>query len=156
MCTSSDLAGVNASVDRATNIENFVDDNLSVNHGEVMLHDLSASAGQAQSSVQFDSAEQWRSWLKIIVRATFLGGSSTPPRYAPTREMPPRNGISGDFEGGMMSLDKVSIHLRKENFALVKYKKCNLAQRRSVGTEKCGVRQKYCLCSTTKNSSRPE
>jgi hypothetical protein len=79
MCTSSDLAGVNASVDRATNIDNFVDDNLSVNDGEVMLHDLSASAGQAQSSVQFDSAEQWRSWLKIIVRATFLGGSPPPP-----------------------------------------------------------------------------
>lgn len=57
MCTSSDLASVNATVDRATNTENFVDDNLSVNHGEVMLHDLPTSAGQAHSSVQFDSAE---------------------------------------------------------------------------------------------------
>ena len=37
MCTSSDFAGVNTSVDRATNTENFVDDNISVNHGKVML-----------------------------------------------------------------------------------------------------------------------
>ena len=58
MCTSSDFAGVNTSVDRATNTENFVDDNISVNHGEVTLHDLPTSAGQAQSSVQFDSTER--------------------------------------------------------------------------------------------------
>jgi hypothetical protein len=83
MCTSSDLAGVNASVDRATNIDNFVDDNLSVNDGEVMLHDLSASAGQAQSSVQFDSAEQWRSWLKIIVplKAWRFPGHARPRKF---------------------------------------------------------------------------
>jgi hypothetical protein len=58
MCTSSDFAGVNTSVDMATNTENVVDDNISVNHGEVMLHDLPTSAGQAQSSVQFDSTER--------------------------------------------------------------------------------------------------
>ena len=50
-----DFAGVNTSVDRARNTENFVDDNISVNHGEVMLHYFPTSAGQAQSSVQFDS-----------------------------------------------------------------------------------------------------
>jgi hypothetical protein len=57
MCTSSDFAGVNTSVDRATNTENFVHDNISINHGEVMLHDLPTSAGQAQSSVQIDGTE---------------------------------------------------------------------------------------------------
>ena len=36
MCTSSDFAGVNTSVDMATNTENVVDDNISVNHGEVI------------------------------------------------------------------------------------------------------------------------
>ncbi|CAB4005067.1 Hypothetical predicted protein [Paramuricea clavata] len=57
MCTSSDFAGVNTSIERATNTENFVDDNISINHGKIMLHDLPTSAAQAQSSVQIDSRE---------------------------------------------------------------------------------------------------
>ena len=65
MCTSSDFACVNTSVDRATNTENFVHDNIySINHGEVMLHDLPTSAGQAQSSVQIDSTEHMENFTK--------------------------------------------------------------------------------------------
>jgi hypothetical protein len=60
MCTSSVFAGVNTSVDRATNTENFVDDNISVNHGEVTLHDLPTSAGQAQSSVHLIAQSAWK------------------------------------------------------------------------------------------------
>ena len=57
MCVSGEFEGVNACVDRATNTENFVDDNLSANQGEVMLHDCPTSTEQAQSSVQFDFAK---------------------------------------------------------------------------------------------------
>ena len=54
---SSDLACVNTSVDRATDIENSIDDNLTTNCCKDILHDLGipTSTKQAQSSVQFDS-----------------------------------------------------------------------------------------------------
>lgn len=57
MYASGDVVGVNASVDRSINTENFVDDNQSVNHDKVMSQDFPIQAEQKQSSIQFYSPE---------------------------------------------------------------------------------------------------